>query len=187
MIRFRRFLGRAIFLLVIMSGMAACDTLNFKKGMGAAPLAGKKTFTLLIISTHGPGMMTGAGSTATVAAAEAIRDIFEGQGYAYQTTGPVDMKVIATWQYGANMNSLYFHTAAGPAPATFATMQHITLTVMVRDGATDKLLWSGDTPFPVTAGALTARSAVTLVRQGLVSLPSQRPAPTPPVATKPQE
>jgi hypothetical protein len=187
MIRFRRFLGRTIFLLILVGGVGGCDTLNFKKGMGQDPLAGKQTFSLLIVSMNGPGILTGAGSTATQAAGEAILDIFEGQGYVYQATGPADMKVIATWQYGSNMNSLYFHPQVGAAPATTAAMQHITLTIMVRDGSSDKLLWSGDTPFPVAAGALTAQSAVTLVRQGLTGLPSQRPAPTPPTPVKPKE
>lgn len=168
---------RGFLMAAVLGAVAGCDSLNLDKTPMGAGLAGKKTF--IVAGVYGGGVVTGAGGAATAAAAQAIQDIFEQHGYAYQAGGAADFQVAATWQY--NMSSNPFNTQAqmGAPAVTPTNVQQITLALVVRDPTGNDILWRGVTPMPITTAILTPDGAVMLVREALKNLPQAVPAAKP--------
>jgi hypothetical protein len=162
--------------LAMAGALAGCSSVNLGSVGNDEYLAGKKTFVIAAFMGGHMGMMTGNGGVANAAATAEIRKVFEQHGYVYQDSGPADMTVLPAWQYSISQNPYYIQTQLGSPPVTPDTIQYVILSVLVRDGKGDKILWRGDTTLPITASSLTPSSTISLVTQALRNLPAMKPA-----------
>jgi len=141
-------------------------------GNPAEALIGKKTFIIASAEGGGHSPITGVDGGATQSVAAAIRLEFEERGYVYQDNGPTDLVVVPKWIYSSNDSSPEATVAPGVPSATIPTTRETQLNVIVKDGATDKVLWSEENPTAVLTTDLSPDVAVGMAHQALINLPA---------------
>jgi len=146
-------------------------------GNPAEALIGKKTFIIAEAEGGGHSPITGIDGGATQSAVSTIRLEFEQRGYVYQDNGPTDLVVAPKWIYDDNDDSgPGAPVAPGVPSATTPTTREAQLDVIVRDGATGKVLWSEQNPTAVLTSDLSPDVAVGMAHQALSNLPAASPS-----------
>jgi hypothetical protein len=140
-------------------------------------LIGKKTFIIAAAEGGGHSPITGVDGGATQSVVSTIRLEFEQRGYVYQDSGPTDMVVTPKWIYDDNDDSgPGAPVVPGVPSATTPTTREAQLNVIVKDGATDKVLWSEQNPTAVLTTDLSPDVAVGMAHQALSNLPAANPS-----------
>ena len=105
-----------------------------------------------------------------------IRLEFEQRGYVYQDSGPADLVVTPKWIYSTNDSGPAPATVPGVPSATTPTTREVRLNVIVKDAATDKVLWSEQNPTAILTYDLSPDVAVGMAQQALSNLPAANPS-----------
>jgi hypothetical protein len=161
-------------------GLAGCQSSNTTADNSTSPasttgnatqaLNGKKTFTVVPAMGGGDSAITGTNGGATQTVMQVIRPDFESRGYVYQENGPADLTVTPKWIYSGSDAQQPTQVPGAPS-AISPTTREVTLNIIIKDTATDKVLWSGENPSAVLTPYLSSDVATTMVHQALRDLP----------------
>jgi len=143
-------------------------------GNPAEALVGRKTFNIAPAEGGGNSPITGVDGGASQSVASTIRANFEQRGYVYQDNGPSDLVVTPKWIYSGNDNLAQTAVPGVSASAT-ATTREVSLNVIVKDAATDKVLWSEEDTNAVLTTGLSPNVAAGMANQALHDLPVANP------------
>lgn len=105
------------------------------------------------------------------AAQSAVRMELRSRGYSYTVTQPTNLQVLVAWQKSQETQPGSGAPLAPNNPGQ-NTISMVTLTVVVKDGAADKILWQSPPMMPVHFTAFSQANAEALVHKAMESFPT---------------